>query len=266
MPAYEWFPAGTTDAFIQHVRDKAQAYGWVIDFFGAYNGYNRLHLHNSDGAHFELFHNGETAYIRACTGYDPVSPPWYQPGTVIGSAFSSNKKHLIIVGQHSIFVKTYYGESWVMNFQFGCIVDKIGVWSGGFFFSTLSPSNSHELWRPAANCMSQVYINGSWSASAPSAGGAVSGEYAPSLYSRMPFAYSGGIIPVPLLLLQFDPNAPSYRHPIGYAPDARAFAGGNVYRQLEEITIDGDVWVGVNQTELNGGIDSAPDLLIRLAS
>lgn len=272
MAAYEFFAATTTNLFIEHIKTKAEAYGWIIDFFGLYSGNNRLHLHNTDNAHFDIWWASASAvYIVACTGYDAGSAPTAQPGASGIGYFQGVRPHLIIVGPHAIFVKSYATDYQCMHFGF--INDKIGAWEGGTFLShTTSTSYSHTLWGVSygtASLYSQVLINGAWTArnfSAAGTAGAVVAISGSQLIGRMPFLYSGGILPIPLLLAFVNATTTSYRHPIGYAPDVRMFRGGDVYAQLEELVIDGDKWVGVNQAESGVTFANAPDILIRLAA
>jgi len=87
------------------------------------------------------------------------------------------------------------------------------------------------------------------------------------LYTKMPFAFSGGIIPVPMLLGQYDYTTPASIHPIGYAPDFRSFNGGDVYQSLEPITIDGAIWLPFSRFQIGGvTAETHPDTLILLAS
>lgn len=267
MAAYEYFAATTTNTFIEHIKTKAEAYGWTIDYYVA----GRLHLHNSDGAHFEIWYGSATsANIRACTGYDSGSGSTAQPGMTGGTTLTVPPHfwHFIIVGKHSIFIKVIIASNSYLNMQFGSVVDKIGGWSGGVFISTTTSATGYtiDLWSSNANRYSQMLINGAWSTSLTNSAGAVFGTCAGSLYGRMPFTYSGGILPCPLMLVQIDPTTSTYYHPIGYAPDVRLFRGGDVYRQLEEITIDGEQWVGVCQGETVTTFSATPDLLYRLYS
>lgn len=274
MAAYELFVATTTDLFIANIRAKAEAYGWTIDFFGTYSSHNRLHLHNADGAHFEIWYaSAYVVNIAGCTGYSSGDIPTGQPGASGTCQFASNLQHFICIGLHSIFIKNIVSAAsqyqWV---QFGYITPKVGAWTGGVFVSSTWGSSStgsgysFALWGSTAAQKSQCLINGSWSTFSSTAGGSVCGFCESELYGKMPFAYSGGIMPCPILLTYFNATTPSYRHPIGYAPDVMLFAGGNVYTSLEEIIIDGEKWVGINQAETGASFAGVPDLLIRLAS
>lgn len=267
MAAYEYFAATTTNLFIEHVKAKAEAYGWTIDYYIA----GRLHLHNADGAHFELYYDSDTsAIIRGCTSYASGSAATAQPDISGVCKIVPSQPHLIVVGPHSIFIKVFSATD-ARNMQFGSIVDKAGAWTGGACIScTLSlyiGFYSNMLWAVAATQWnSQVYINGAWTTLLATSAGSVTGAIDSSIYAKMPFAYSGGILPCPILLVRINPTTTSYRDPIGYAPDARLFGGGNVYAQLEEIVIDGETWIGINQLETGGTFSASPDLLIRLAS
>lgn len=276
MAAYELFAATTTDLMIQNIKNKAEAYGWTIDFFGIYSSHNRLHLHNAYGAHFEIWWSSTSvANIKACTGYDSGAIPTAQPGVSETCQFISNLQHLIVITTHTVFVKIFGTASGYINFQFGYINDKIGSWSGGICISSTSitglPAYSSRLWYGYYVHWSQVFINGAWSfrlsalGGSNTVGGGVNGICESELYSKMPLAYSGGILPVPILLVQIDPTTTSYLHPIGYAPDARCFNGGNVYVQLEEIIINGEKWLALNQEEAGGTFLTSPNLLLRLA-
>lgn len=283
MAAYEFFAATTTNLFIENIKTKAQAYGWTIDFFGLYSGNNRLHLHNADGAHFEIWYS-TTAVVNlvSCTGYDSGAIPTAQPGVSATQVMSSNWMHLIAVGPHAIFIKLTNNVhvSGYRVHQFGYINDKIGSWSGGNCISNAVTSTTFmnylsALWslnnNASANSTGQVLINGVWSSNSAITniswpGGTIKPTVAATLHSKMPFAYSGGILPVPLLLTQVDPVTTSLFHPIGYAPDVRFFNGGNTYVQLEEITINGEKWLALNQEETFGTFVTVPNLLIRLAA
>jgi len=282
MAAYEFFAATTTNLFIQNIKTKAEAYGWTIDFFGLYSGNNRLHLHNADGAHFEIWYS-TTAIVNlvSCTGYDSGATPTAQPGVSATQFMSSNWMHFIAVGPHAIFLKlTNSTSAGYRCHQFGYINDKIGAWSGGNCISNANVSTTflnylNGLWclnnTLSASNTGQVLINGAWSSNGNITGtswpgGTIKPTAAPTLYSKMPFAYSGGILPVPLLLTQVDLVTTTLFHPIGYAPDVRFFNGGSTYVQLEEITINGEKWIALNQDEAWGTFVNAPNLLIRLAS
>lgn len=265
MAAYEYFAATDTNTFIEHIKTKAEAYGWVIDYYAS----GRLHLHNADGAHFELFYASSSAMsIRGCTGWDSEAGSTAQPGVSSNCQITSNQRHFIVICPHSIYLKIFSSTDKAQNVQFGSIMDKVGVWTGGICISgTMAYVGAYAfaLW-PTYNLFpSQVYINGNWSPLTSVNGGGVYGVCDREVYEKMPFAYSGGILPVPILLVRIDPLTTSYRNPLGYAPDVRFAAGGTVYAQLEEITIDGDVWVAINQEDVNGSFASAPHLLIRLA-
>ena len=269
MAAYEIFAATTANLFIANIKAKAEAYGWTIDFFGLYSGNNRLHLHNADGAHFEIWWaSAAVVNIRGCTGYSSADAPAAQPGSSGTCQVTPTLKHLIVVGPHSIFIKMNEGEV-CQCVQFGYIANKIGDWSGGGFISgTMAASSSYSwaLWPSYVTYPSQVYINGAWSPLTSSAGGGVYGVYATGMMRKMPFAYCGGILPCPLLLVQINATTTTYRHPLGFAPDILCFSGGDVYASLEEMVYAGNTWVGINQSETGGTFNASPDLLIRLAA
>lgn len=266
MPAYELFAATTADLFIANIKAKAEAYGWTIDYFGTYSGHNRLHLHNSAGSHFEIWYAfATTINIRGCTGYTSTATPLEQPDTSGTVTFdAASYWHFIVVGKYSILMKSSLSSSYFVT-QFGTIVDKIGAWSGGHFIST--GSYPLDLWQGYASGMSQVFINAAWSTLTTTNGGGVSGVWESELSTKMPFAYSGGILPVPMLLVQRDITTPANMHPIGYAPDVRCFRGGDVYEPLTPITIDGESWLPFNRLELNSvTATSMADTLVRLAA
>lgn len=273
MAAYEFFTATTTDLFIANIKAKAEAYGWTIDFFGTYSGHNRLHLHNADGAHFEIWYSSSTsANIVGCTGYSSGSAPTAQPGVSGLGYFQGTYPHFIVVGPHAIFIKVFIA-TYYQFMHFGAINDKIGTWTGGAFLShTTSTSYTHSLWGLSygtSSLYSQVLINGSWTTrdfSVAGTAGAVVAISGSQLIGKMPHAYSGGILPIPLLLTLVNATTTSYRHPIGYAPDLRYFRPGDLYAQLEELVINGEKWVGVNQDEAGVTFANAPDILIRLAA
>lgn len=270
MAAYEYFAETATNTFIEHVKTKAEAYGWSIDYYAA----GRVHLHNADGAHFEIYASGDYAAIRGCTGYSSESGSTNQPGVSGPVLHYSRSSHFIVVGPHSIFIKSFVGSGY-HNIQFGYINDKIGSWDGGICISyahtTTTSGYYYALWgfpsMSNVSPVSQVLINGTWTPlAAPATAGAIVATVESELYAKMPFAYSGGILPCPLLLTQRDFVTTTYFHPIGYAPDVRFFNGGSVYTQLQEIMIDGETWIGINQTELNGTFVATPNILIRLAA
>ena len=266
MAAYELFAATTTDLFIANIKLKAEAYGWTIDFFGLYLTHNRLHLHNSAGSHFEIWYaSATTVNIRGCTGYSSSDTPLAQPGTSGTVAFmASSYWHFIVIGKDSILIKSSYGSNYYI-IQLGTIVDKIGVWSGGYCIST--GNYQVDLWQGYSAGYSQVLINGAWSTLITTNGGGVSGVFESELSAKMPCAYSGGILPVPMLIVQRDLTTSAYMHPIGYAPDIRCFRGGDVYESLIPITIDGESWLPFNRLELNGvTATSMADTLVRLAA
>jgi len=266
MAAYEFFIATTTSLFIEHIKTKAEAYGWTIDYYVS----GRCHLHNADGAHFEIYYAyTDAAAIRGCTGYTSGAASTAQPGGSGECRITANQAHFIAIGPHAIFIKVFSG-SYAQNMQFGSIVNKVGAWDGGICISSTLAyvgGYGYALWAaPYSMWNSQVYINGEWSELRTDQAGAVTGVCESALYGKMPFAYSGGILPCPILLVRTNPTTPTYRDPLGYAPDARMFWGGDVYASLEEIVIDGGKWVGLRQTETGGTFNAVPDLLIRLAA
>lgn len=265
MAAFELFAATTTNTFIEHIKTKAEAYGWTIDFFGLYSGNNRLHLHNTAGAHFEIWYSsGLAVNIRGCTGYSSTDTPLAQPGTSGTVPYQcSSYWHFIVVSPDSIFIKSTTSAN-TANIQFGTIVDKIGSWIGG---NCISCGNFLlDLWVGYSSGYSQVLIDGTWSTLISVNGGGVSGYCESELSAKMPFAYSGGILPAPLLLIQRNPTTAANMHPIGYAPDVKYFRGGDVYEPLSPITIDGYSWLPINRLELNSVTStSIADTLIRLA-
>lgn len=267
MPAFELFAATTTDLFIANIKAKAEAYGWTIDFFGTYLTHNRLHLHNSDGSHFEIWYQSATLVnIRGCTGYASGSIPTDQPGVSANVQLYSNYWHFIVIGKHSIFIKGSYSTGAYYIMQFGTVVDKKGGWTGGHCISSCVTATGFDLWLGYATGYSQVYINGSWSTQVSANGGGVKGICDSELYTKMPFAYSGGIMPVPMMLVQLDPTTPANLHPIGYAPDFRSFNGGDVYAPLTTMTLDGEVWLPFSRFEIGSVTDTAvADTLILLA-
>lgn len=268
MGAYAFFSATTTDLMIANIKTQAEGYGWTIDFFGTYNSHNRLHLHNTDGAHFDIWWGSTSAvYIVGCTGYSSGSAPTAQPGVSGTCTITSTFSHLVVIGKHSIFIKMW-GSGLVQVMQFGQMADKAGSWTGGCFISsTLSATAlySWALWVSSTNINSQILINGSWSALSSVAGGGVRGIDS-GMVNLMPFSYSGGILPVPFMIVMMNPTTPGNLHPLGYAPDIRLFNGGTVYASLEEIAIDGDVWLAIKQMEGSGTNVGVPDMLIRLAA
>lgn len=269
MAAYAFFTATTTNLFIQNIKTMAEANGWIIDFFGLYGSNNRLHLHNSAGAHFEIWYSSATAVnIRGCTGYDSGAIPTAQPGVSGNCTFGANGAHLIVIGPSAIYIKQVTSSK-AQNIQFGSIIEKIGSWIGGTFISSTCgdlASYAFSLWSSYSAFPSQVYINGAWSTLSSINAGGVYGVCESELYAKMPFSYSGGIVPVPMLLVRINPTTTSYRDPLGYAPDLRRFSGGDVYAQLEEILINGETWLCVNQGETGGTFASNPDVLIKLAA
>ena len=273
MAAYELFAATTPDLMIQNIKGKAEAYGWTIDFFGTYLSHNRLHLHNADGAHFEIWYaNTVVVNIAGCTGYSSGDIPTGQPGVSATCQFAGNLQHFICIGLHSIFIKNIVSAAsqyqWV---QFGYITSKIGAWTGGIFISgtwgstSTGSGYSFALWGSTASQKSQCLINGLWSTLSSNAGGGVCGFSESELYGKMPFAYSGGIMPCPILLVYFNATTTTYRHPIGYAPDVSMFAGGNVYTQVEDIIINGETWRAINQEEFSVAFTAVPNMLLRIA-
>lgn len=266
MPAYDFFAATTTNLFIDHIKTKAEAYGWTIDT----SSVGRLHLHNADGAHFEIYYYSDTAAgIRGCTGYSSGAASTAQPNISGECKITSSQPHFIAIGPHAIFIKVFSSGTY-QNMQFGSIVDKVGAWAGGICVSSTTAfvgNYGYTLWhQPYLMWNSQVYINGTWSALRTDEAGAVTGYSAGSLFAKMPFVYSGGILPCPILLARTNPSTPAYLDPIGYAPDSRLFSGGDVYASLEEILINGEKWIGISQAESGVTFAASPDLLIRLAS
>jgi len=268
MAAYELFAATTTNLFIQNIKNKAEAYGWTIDFFGLYSGNNRLHLHNARGAHFEIWYAGaSTVNVRGCTGYSSSDIPTSQPGVSGNCQIQSSLWHFIVVGSDSIYIKSSQSSTYSQNFQFGTIVKKVGEWTGGTCLSTAQYNAGGDLWSSYSAHPNQVLINGSWTTLSSTLGGGVRGVCESDLYTKMPFAYSGGILPVPMLLVQFNPTTPVNLHPIGYAPDFMSFAGGDVYSSLTPVTINGENWLPFNRQEIGSITATSPaDTLIRLAA
>lgn len=272
MPAHAFFTATTTNLFIENIKTQAEGYGWIIDFFGIWSGQNRLHLHNAAGAHFEIWYNfTDSARIAACTGYSAASAPTAQPGVSGSGLIHTHHPTDIVCTPNTVFIKCGYVQPRVMHF--GTMVNKLGVWSGGTFFSSTQASGSFgtffRLWEQTSSVTmyNQMLIDGVWSALSgnTSTTNIVHGALgANALETRMPFKYSAGIIPVPLLLVQR--NGAGNKVPLGYAPDVYMFSGGDVYAPLEVLTIGGVQYLALNATGAAGTYTDNATLLIRLAS
>ena len=226
MAAYEFFATTTTNLFIEHIKTKAEAYGWIIDFFGLYAGNNRLHLHNSHGAHFDIWYGSTVANIVGCTGYDSGATSLLQPNVSAVQYIASTWDHFIVIGKQSITVKISSSAGAYRVQQYGSISKKVGAREGGIFISNSTYQSSTTtyscpLWggynfslAAVAKINGQIYINGGWSSNGDVYGGSWPGGTirpvcSPSLYGKMPFVYSGGILPVTALLMQANPSSPT---------------------------------------------------------
>lgn len=284
---YALFPAATVNQFLENLKTTAEAYGWVIDYWGTYSGANyRLHLHNTAGAHFDFVYRSSTlATVYGCTGYSAGAAPAAQPNTSAGVEVYVVQAHLIIVGPDAIFVRhasSSVAESRV--WQFGSITDKLGGWSGvGVCISDVMPQTlanyRNTLWGShttrsgdvgsvsSTGLVSQVLLDGKWTSSTAKTYNAypvntIASAAERAVLFKQPMAYSGGILPVPLLLYRITSTSPVLLQPIGYAPGVLYANGGDVYREFDITIINGVRWLWVCQEYNDGSVP--PNMLVQI--
>lgn len=284
---YALFSSGTVNQFLANLKETAEAYGWVIDYWGTYSGANyRLHLHNTAGAHFDFrYKDANLATVHGCTGYSAGAAPAAQPNASAGVDVYVVQSHLIVVGPSAIFIR--HASSSVAAsraWQIGAITEKVGNWSGvgvcisGVMSATLS-NYKNTLWGAYTNvggditavsstgAVSQVLLGNVWTSNAAKVyntypEGTIASAAERAILFKQPMAYSGGILPVPLLLYRVTNASPVLLQPIGYAPDVLFANGGDVYREFDTTTINGQRWLWVCQ-EYNDG-SRHPNMLVQI--
>lgn len=227
---------------VESLKNFVAANGWVVDFYGLYNAYNRLHCSKA-GAHFEIYATAASVVTNlGCTGYTSGAIPTAQPGASATApmTFTAGALYCLVSSGNSIYLgatATTASGSWLWG-GFGQIGEKVGVWPGGqwvaagaagavLFNATTYTSHKCKLLR-----------NGVWSGISL-VEGAVKGSASDlSLLSAQPNHYNGAIVPVPILLSVANATT-SLFHPIGYAPGIYACKGGNIYMCGDIIPIGG---------------------------
>lgn len=284
---YALFPAATVDQFLENLKTTAEASGWGIDYWGTYSGANyRLHLHNTAGAHFDfVYKNANLATVYGCTGYSAGAAPAAQPNASAGMDVYVIRSHLIVVGPDAIFIR--HASSSVAEsraWQIGAITEKIGNWPGvGVCISGVMAHTSvnyrNTLWGAhttvsgdvaavsSAGLISQVLLGGGWTANAVKMYNnypvdTIASAAERGILFKQPMAYSGGILPVPLLLYRVTSASPVLLQPIGYAPGVLYAYGGDVYREFDVTIINGTRWLWVCQGYNDGSVP--PNMLVQI--
>lgn len=240
-----------------------QTNGHTIDVLTS----TRLHAHKGD-CHIELWFSSY-AYMMGCSGYDSGAASAAQPGGPGDGAYCAviytspsyyrfvstpNAIYAFVVGHYTTYYKT-----WLL--AWGTVVDKVGGWTGGLFFSAngvqgvaagsasgQTPANS------AAYGYARLYINGAWTPLTAAGGMCGQLDVANTFYQKMPFKYNAGLLPVPSNLFVRNTGTSTLLHPIGKLPDVMLFEGGTLYMDLDTITIGGNEWVCSNGDPMNPGV------------
>ncbi len=240
--------ATTSNQFLIDLAAFVAANGWIVDLNGIYNtNYRRLHFHQG-AAHFDIYSNSTLGMgMHGCTGFNGGLAPNLQPGATPAKLYQiiagSDCWMISVTGGIYICVLNnvapFYWFHWCCFF---IVQDKVGSWLDGF---GLSAGSIAELFN-GGWCLGpgygQMYINGEWSATVAAAG--VSGNKLSShLPTKSPNYYNGGLVPMPILLLQNLATDTSKRVPLGYAPGIYQTNGGDIYQAGDELVIGADTYL-----------------------
>jgi len=246
MALWETGSVAGAGAYLDLLKAFAETNGWTIDLYVASS---RAHLHKGAN-HFELYVYSGDIRIYGCTGYASGSAYNAQPGTNAYykpiSPYTTSAPYIFVSCGNTLYFmawRSYYGKS-----GWGCIgeiTDKIGAWNGGQFFCGMSGGGDNFFTTDSSVAM---YFEGAWHDggtvnSTTSAAGSVVGMNATggtALSQKQPNPYNLGILPIPVALFRRNPDNTAQYIPIGYAPGLRLISGGDVYTNLEEITIGAD--------------------------
>lgn len=244
---------------------------WTVDYFGSYNGNNRIHFHK-DNAHFEFWYGGATTINMAgCTGYESGSAPGSQPGTSSTTytwGDGAGKDVAIIDVVDSVYIGLYRSDStWGWSAAF-IVSSKIGSWTGGH---GISAGRNLGLIISGGGSNQQLYINGSWTSADPSNNCLTSTwtEHYPdnNFYSTLaisqPCRYNGAIIPHPIVLFVTSADG-ILKLPVGYAPGISRFLGGDVYSYSEIIPAAGKNFLAMPCYGITLGRQRYADLLFEV--
>ncbi len=257
----------TSDAdFYSKLATFIQANGHTVDVLTS----TRLHAHKGD-IHIELWGSGGLFYMMGCAGYDSGAASAAQPGgpgagiyNAIHYTSPSYYRFISTPNAIYVFVVGHYTYSYKKCLlAWGTVVDKVGGWTGGLFFSATGiqyvGSGSGDGQNPASSGAydhAQLYCNGSWTPLAAAGGMCGQIDVAATFYQKMPFKYNAGLLPVPANLFVRDTGASALLHPVGRLSDIMLFEGGSVYMDLDTITIGGEDWVCSNGDPMNPGTGS----------
>jgi hypothetical protein len=244
--------------------------GWTLDKDES----NRIHAHKGT-SHFELYLAvTSTVSLVGCTGYDSGAAWNAQPGsgteaTTQSNLIQSDSTHplyYVFVSTENAFYaflkSTYSNAEPVISF--GVVENKIGGWSNGEYYTLGNSPESGSLFSSTGYQNGSVRIDGTWTPLSQTGGACGLRNLNISLRSAMPFTYSAGILPNPIMLFQRDPTTNTLFHPIGFLPDIFAFNGGDIYEQFGEVEIGVDTYTAINN--MAGYTDDPPNFLLKLGS
>lgn len=253
MALFGTYSFSGSNQYLSDLKAFAEANGWTIDFFGTYNGNNRLHLHKGS-SHFEVWYRDNLrVYLCGCTGYSSGAAPTAQPGTSAAISHLASYTGITEVYFASSGSSLYLGANRSGDYRWGgclTITEKVGTWAGGIMvvgddFNT--PNDTYRFFfGPRADYMT-LFINGVWT---PLNGSAVANALYGMLYSDNAFTWTPparhnlGILPTKCPLFVRNASNTGLVHPVGFAPGLRVASPGDVYDVHSTMTIDGasHVW------------------------
>jgi len=281
MSLYEAHTDTTTaDILIAQLKAFAEANGWTVAYYGAYNAHNRLHL-LKNGCYFAFWYAEDyKLYVGGHTGFNSALAPGAQPGMsgVVYWGVGSGGNCDFISTRYAIYFRYLtadVGHNRLVGFGMIPAGDKVGSWTGGAFvtgFNSQSARNGSFSTLPAQKfdnggytAQSCFYIEGAWTTATCTAAGSVS-SYPCGARGAMPFYYNKGVLPFPLLVAKINAVNTAYVHPIAWLPDIEGVSGGDVYGHLDEVTVGADTMLMVSLNG-NGPTSSSPAAaMIRLGS
>ena len=237
--------ATTANQFLIDLAAFVAANGWTVDLDTIYNtSYRRLHFHQGN-AHFDLYSNGTLSMImHGCTGFNGGLAPNLQPGA------TPTKGYQVIAGSDcwlisvtgGLYICVLSGTYWFSWCCFFIVQDKVGSWTDGFGLSAGSGAELFSSGWYTSPPLGQLYLNGAWSTTV-AAGGIGGNKLTSHLPTKAPNHYNGGLVPMPVLLMQGLATDASKLVPVGYAPGLYQTNGGDIYQAGDELVIGADTYL-----------------------
>lgn len=238
------------------------ANGWAIDVSTS----TRLHAHKG-GCHIELWFS-TYSYMMGCSGYDSGAESADQPGgpgvgTHNAIHLSSPSYYRFIATPNAIYAfvsGSYDAYAKYCLLAFGTIIEKVGGWTDGIFFSANGVQNIGAGSASGQTPLSsdsfgnfRVMINGDWTPLSIAGGACGQINVATTFYQKQPFVYNAGILPMPADIFMRDIGSTELLHPLGRLPDVLLFDGGSLYADGDTITIGAETWLCSNADPRNVG-------------